>query len=70
MEDKDWLAEETVDHLLRIGTDGPPLSKLDPNPAVEQFFNIPRRPDATPYGSQKRSHSELEIELDTVSHVV
>ena len=52
----DWrsrLGEETLDHLLRISTDGPPLSKFDPNPAVEQFFSTPRRPDAAPYGSRK-----------------
>ena len=64
----DWrsrLNEETLDHLLRISTDGPPLSKFDPNPAVEQFFSTPHRPDATPYGSQKRNHSVLETEMDT-----
>ena len=66
----DWrsrLNEETLDHLLRISTDGLPLSEFDPNPAVELFFSTPRRPDATPYGSRKRSHSALERELDTDS---
>ena len=64
----DWrsrLSEETLDYLLRISTNGPPLSKFNPNPAVEQFFSTLRRPDATPYGSRKRSHSVLETEMDT-----
>ena len=66
----DWrsrLNEETLNHLLRISSDGLPLSEFDPNPAVELFFSTPRRPDATPYGSRKRSHSALERELDTDS---
>lgn len=64
----DWrsrLGEETLDQLLCISTDGPPPSKFDPNPAVEQFISTPRRPDTVPYGSRKLSHSENETELDT-----
>ena len=36
----DWrsrLDEETADHLLRIGIDGPSLSHFDSRPAVEAF---------------------------------
>ena len=38
----DWrnhLNEETLDNLLRISIDGPPLSGFDPQVAVEQFLS-------------------------------
>ena len=60
------LSEETLNHLMRISIDGPPLSEFDTYPAVQRFFSTPRRP-GTPYGSRKRNSSELETEheLDT-----
>jgi len=63
----DWrsrLNEVTIDHLLRISIDGPAFSNFDPRPAMEKFFSTPRRPDAAPYGSRKRSHSALDTESD------
>ena len=59
----DWrsrLAEETLDHLMRISIDGVPQSQFNPIPAVQRFFSTPRRPNINPYGSRKRNHSELE----------
>ena len=43
----DWrsrLSEETLDYLLRISIDGPPLSKFDSNPAVEQHTSSDQMP--------------------------
>ena len=51
---RDRLNEETLDNLMRISIEGPPLSGFDPQVAVEQFFTTPRRPDIQPYG-RKRS---------------
>lgn len=65
----DWrsqLNEETLDHLLRISIDGPPLPEFDPRPAVEQFFSTPRQPDTTPYGARKR-RLESDTDSDTES---
>lgn len=61
----DWrsrLAEETLDHLMRISIDGVPLSEFNPIPVVQQFFSKPRRTDTLPYGSSKRPHSQIEID--------
>ena len=58
----DWrnrLNEETLDNLMRISIDGPPLSRFDPQVAVEIFFATPRRPDIQPYG-RKRSYEEID----------
>ena len=63
----DWrsrLSEETLDHLMSISINGPPLSEFDPNLVVQRFFSTPRRPEATPYGSHKLNRSELETERE------
>ena len=52
----DWrssLSEDTLDHLMRISVDGPPLAQFDPTLAVQRFFSTPRRPHVQPYGSKK-----------------
>ena len=59
----DWrssLGESTLDHLMRISIDGPPLEHFDPQPSVKRFFSTPRRRDVQPYGPQKRKHSDTE----------
>lgn len=61
----DWrsrLNEETLDHLLRISTNGPPLSEFNLQTAVEQFLSSPRRPETIPYGTRKR---RLESDTDS-----
>ena len=48
----DWqssLSEDTVDHLMRIDVNGPPLAQFDPTLAVQRFFSTPRRPHIQPY---------------------
>ena len=44
-EDKsDWrssLSEDTLDHLMRISVDGPPLAQFDPTLAVQRSFSKP-----------------------------
>ena len=57
----DWrnrLNEETLDNLMRISIDGPPLSGFDPQMAAKQFFATPRQPDIQPYG-QNHSYEEI-----------
>ena len=39
------LGEETLDALMRISINGPPLAQFDPKPAVQKFFSNPRRPN-------------------------
>ena len=70
----DWrsrLAEDTLDHLMRITINGCPVKDFDPKLAVQKFFSTARRPDAALYGPRKRKHqeaaevsSESDIELE------
>ena len=56
----DWrccLAENTLDHLMRISLEGPQLSSFNPDKATAAFFATPRRPNVQPY---KRKMSERE----------
>ena len=56
----DWrnrLNEDTLDHLMRISIEGPPLPQFNPHISVQKFFSVPRRPDVQPY--RKRGHEKL-----------
>jgi len=58
----DWrssLGEDTLDNLMRITIEGPPLKDFDPKPSVEKYFSTVRRPNVQPYG-RKRKHDEVE----------
>ena len=44
----DWrasLGEESLESLVRIKKEGPPLAKFDNRETVKVFFSTPRRPD-------------------------
>ena len=49
----DWqssLGEKTLDALMRISIDGPPLAQFDSKPAVQKFFSNQRRQNVQQYG--------------------
>ena len=57
----DWrcnLAAGTLDHLMRISLEGPPLSSFDPGKTVARFFSQPRKPG-------KRKHQDHDVGSDS-----
>ena len=48
------LAEATLEHLMRITSEGPPLSAFDPGKAVAKFFSRARRPNVQPYNLKRK----------------
>ena len=59
----DWrsrLSEHTMDSLMRISVDGPPVHESCAATPVKRFFATPRRPHVLPYGPRKRTHAESE----------
>lgn len=43
----DWrcnLGQDTLDHLMRLSIEGPPLDQFNPERAVEMFLQHERRP--------------------------
>ena len=53
----DWrskLNTSTLNHLLFIDIEGPPVSEFDATPHVRKFFSKRRHPNVAPYGPSKR----------------
>ena len=52
--------EETLDALMRISINGPPLAQFDPKHAVQKLFSNPRRPNVhvQPYRPRKQKISD------------
>ena len=56
----DWrlgLETPTIEHLLRISTEGPDVAEFNPSKTVERWRRSckrSRRPDSHPYGPRKK----------------